>query len=123
MVLSPAALAEMAVDGGGLASGLPNRGPGAHVSALPIVLISHDVVVFYRVQNFGPVQCGQVAEVGVLLNPHSPSGDIHQAVESDLSQLKHFEDHQSVVKEQIVTSDHSQVGEEVAEALQTVHSE
>lgn len=123
MVLSPAALAEMAVDGGGLASGLPNRDPGAHVSALSVVLICHDIVVFYRVQNFGPVQSGQVAEVRVLLDSHSPSGDVHQAVEADLSQLKHFKDDQSVVEEQIVASDHSQVGEEVAEALQTVHSE
>lgn len=113
----------MAVDGGGLASGLSNRGPWAHVSALSVVLISHDVVVFDRVQNFGPVQSGQVAEVWVLLNPHSPPGDVHQAVEADLSQLEHFEDHQSVVEEQIVASDHSQVGEEVSEALQAVHSE
>lgn len=123
MVLSPAALTEVAVDGGGLASGLSNGGPWAHVPALSVVLVSHDVVVFYRVQNFGPVQSGQVAEVWVLLDPHGPSGDVHQAVEADLSQLKHFEDHQSVVEEQIVASDHSQVGEEVAETLHAVHSE
>ncbi len=37
-------------------------------------------------------------------------------MEADLSQLEHLEHHESVVEEQVVTSDHSQVGEEVAEA-------
>lgn len=123
MVLSPAALTEMAIDGGGLASGLSNGGPWAHVPTLSVVLVGHDVVVLYRVQYFGPVQSGQVAEVRVLLDPHSPSGDVHQAMEADLSQLKHFEDHQSVVEEQIVASDHGQVREEVTETLQAIHSE
>lgn len=123
VVLSPAALAEVPVDGGGMASGLSNGGPWAHVPTLSVILVGHDVVVLYRVQYFGPVQSGQVAEVWVLLDPHSPSGDVHQAMEADLSQLKHFEDHQSVVEEQIVASDYSQVGEEVTEAVHAIHSE
>lgn len=123
MVLSPAALTEVAVDGGRLAGGLSNGGPRAHVSALPVVLVGHDVVVLDRVQYLGPVQSGEIAEIWVLLDPHGPPGDVHQAMEADLSQLKHFKDHQSVVEEQVVASDHSQVGEEVTEALQAVHSE
>lgn len=111
----------MAVDGGGLAGGLPHRRPRTHVPALPVVLVGHDVVVLHRVEDFRPVQGGEVAEVRVLLDPHRPSGDVHQAVEADLSQLQHLEDHQRVVEEEVAASDHRQVGEEVAQALQPVN--
>lgn len=121
VVLSPAALAEMAVDGGGLAGGLPHRRPWAHVPALPVVLVGHDVVVLHRVEDFGPVQGGEVAEVRVLLDPDGSSGDVHQAVEADLSQLEHLEYHQSVVEEEVGASDHGQAGEKVAEALQAIN--
>lgn len=59
--LSPAALAEVAVDGGGLAGGLSHRRSGTHVSALPVVFVGHDVVVLHRVEDFRPVQSGEVA--------------------------------------------------------------
>ena len=121
MILGPAALAEMAVDGGGLAGGLPDRRPWTHVPALPVVLVGHDVVVLHRVEDFRPVQSGKIAEVRVLLNPHGSSGDVHQAMEADLSQLEHLKNHQSVVEKKVAASDHGQVGEKVAEALQPIN--
>lgn len=111
----------MAVDGGGLAGGLPDRCPWTHVPALPVVLVGHDVVVLHRVEDFGPVQSGEIAEIWVLLDPHGSSGDVHQAMEADLSQLEHLEYHQSVVEEEVAASDHGQVGEKVAEALQPIN--
>lgn len=121
MLLSPAALAEMAVDGGGLAGGLPHRRPWTHVPALPVVLVGHDVVVLHRVEDFRPVQSRQIAEVWVLLDPYGSPGDVHQAMEADLSQLEHLEYHQGVVEEEVAASDHGQVGEKVAEALQPIN--
>lgn len=123
VVLGPAALTEVAVDGGGLAGGLADGRPRAHVPALAVVLVGHDVVVLHRVQDLGPVQGGEIAQVWVLLDPHRPPGDVHQAMEADLSQLQHLEHHQRVVEEQVVASDDGEVGEEVAQGLQAVHSE
>lgn len=107
MALSPAALTEVAVDGGRLAGGLSDGRPRAHVSTLPVVLVRHDVVVFHRIQDFGPVQSREITEIWVLLDSHSSSGDVHQAMEANLSQLEHLKHHQSIVEEQIVSSDHS----------------
>ena len=79
MFLCPAALAEQAVDGGLKAGGLPLGRPWADVSALAVVLVRHDVVVLYRVQDLGPVQGGEVAKVRVLLHAHRAPGDVHEA--------------------------------------------
>lgn len=87
VVLCPAAFTEVSVDGGRLAGGLSDSCPWTHVSTLSVVLVSHDVVVLDRVQDLGPVQSGEIAEIRVLLKSHSSSGDVHQAVEADLSQL------------------------------------
>lgn len=119
--LSPAALAEVAVDGGGLAGGLSHRRPRTHISTLPVVFVGQYVVVLHRVEDFRPVQSGEVAEVWVLLNPYGPSGDVHQAMEADLSQLEHLKYHQSVVEEEVAASDHGEVREKVAEALQSIN--
>lgn len=105
MALSPAAFTEVSVDGGGLAGGLSDGHPRTHVSTLSVVLVRHDVVVLHRVKDLGPVQSGEIAEIWVLLNSHGSSGDVHQAVEADLSQLEHLEHHQGVVEEQVVASD------------------
>lgn len=123
MVLCPAAFAEVPVDGRRWAGGLSNGRPGADVAALSVIFVGHDVVVLHRVKDLGPVQGGEIAEIGVLLYPHRAPGDIHQAVEADLSQLDHLEYHQRVVEEQVVATDDRQVREEAAEALQTVYSE
>lgn len=120
--LGPAALAEVTVDSGGLAGGLSNRSTWTHVSALPVVFVGHDVVVLHRVKDFRPVQSGEVAEVRVLLDPHGSSGDVHQAVEADLSQLEHLEYHQGVVEEEVAAPDHGQVGEKVTEALKPINT-
>lgn len=121
-LLSPAAFTEMPVEGGGRTQRLPPGHPRTDVAALPVVLVGHDVVVLHRVEDLGPVQSGEVAEIWVLLDSHRSSGDVHQAVETQLPQLQHLKDHQSVVEEQVVPSDDRQVGEEVAQALQPVNS-
>lgn len=42
-------------------------------------------------------------------------------MEADLSQLEHLEYHQSVVEEEVAASDHGEVREKVAEALQPIN--
>lgn len=123
VVLCPAAFTKVPVDGGRLACGLSDGRPRAHVPTLSVVLVSHDVVVLHRIQNLGPVKSRQIAEIGVLLDPNGSSGDVHQAMEADLSQLEHLEHHQGVVEEQVVASDHHEVGEQIAEALHAVNPE
>ena len=91
--LDPAALTGVSVDGGRLAGRLSDGCPWAHVSTLSVVLVRHDVVVLHWVEDFGPVQSWEIAEIWVLLNSHSSAGDVHQAMEADLSQLEHLEHH------------------------------
>jgi len=111
------------VDGGLRAVGLTLGCAGTHVATLPLILIGHNEVVLHRVQDLGPVQGGQVAQVWILLNPHSTPGDIHEAVEAQLLQLQVLVNHESVVEEEIVAADHRQVGKEIAEGFQAVDSE
>lgn len=113
----------MSVDGVLRADGLAVGGAGTNISALSLVLIGHDVIILHRVQDLGPVQGGQVAEVWVLLDSHGTSGDVHEAVEAHLLQLEHLIKHQGVVEEEVVSTNHRQVGEEVAEGLQAVDPE
>lgn len=113
----------MAVDGVLWADGLTLGRAGAHVPTLSIFLIGHDVVILDRIQDLGPVQCGQVAQVRVFLDPHGAPGDIHEAVEAHLLQLQHLVDHERVVEEEVVATDHGQVGEQIAEGLQAINPE
>lgn len=113
----------MAVDGVLRAGGLTLGRAGAHVPALPVLLVGHDVVILHRVQDLGPVQRGQVAQVRVLLDPHGAARDVHEAVEAHLLQMQHLVEDQRVVEEEAVAADHRQVGEQVAEGLQAVDPE
>ncbi len=110
MLLVPAALAEVPVDGGEGAGGFALNRPGADISALSIVLIGHDVVVLHWVKDHGPVESGEVAEVGVLLHAHSSTGDVHQVVKANLFHLQHLEQHKRIVEEEIITAHHCEVG-------------
>lgn len=110
MLLVPAALAEVPVDGGEGADGFALNRAGADVSALSIVLIGNDVVVLYRVKDHGPVEGGEVAEVRVLLHTHGSTGDVHQAVKAELFQLQHLEQHKRIVEEEIIAAHHCEVG-------------
>lgn len=113
----------MSIDGVLWADGLTLGRAGTNISALSLVLIGHDVIILHRVQDLGPVQGGQVAEVWVLLNSHGTSGDVHQAAEAHLLQLEHLVEHKGVVEEEVVSADHREVGEEIAEGLQAVDPE
>lgn len=123
VALCPAAFTEVSIDGCCLAGGLSDGRPWADIATFSVVFVGYYVVVLHRVQDLGPVQGREIAKIWVLLNPHSSSGDVHQAMEADLSQLEHLEHHQSVVEEQVTASDDCQVGEETAEALHAVNSE
>lgn len=113
----------MSVDGVLWADGLTLSRAGTHVPTLSVILIGHDEVVLHRVQDLGPVQGGQVAQVRILLDPHGAPGDIHEAVQAHLLQLQHLVNHKSVVEEEVVSADHRQVGEEIAEGLEAVDPE
>lgn len=113
----------MSVDGVLWADGLTLGGAGTNISALSVVLIGHNVIILHRVQDLGPVQGGQVAEVWVLLNSHGTTGDVHEAVKAHLLQLEHLIKHKGVVEEEVVSADHCEVGEEIAEGLQAIDPE
>lgn len=113
----------MSVDGVLWADGLTLGRARTHISTLSLVLIGHDEVVLHRVQDLGPVQGGQVAQVRILLDPHGAPGDIHETVEAHLLQLQHLINYESVVEEEVVSTDHRQVGEEIAEGLEAVDPE
>lgn len=112
-VVGPAALDENAVDHGGRAVAFPFHSARTHISTLFfVILVGDNVVVFYRIQNPRPVDGGQVAQFVVLLDPHGASSDVHQVVEADLLQVNHLKNDERVVKEQMGSSNHSEVGEE-----------
>lgn len=96
---------------------------GTHISTLSLILIGYDEVVLYRVKDLGPIQSSQVTQVRILLYPHSTPGDIHQTVEANLLQLQHLINHKSIVEEEVVATDHSQVGEKIAESLKAINPE
>lgn len=123
MILVPAAFSKIAVDGGLDTRDLSGDGSRTDVAALALVFVRHYVVVLYRVENFGPVEGGEVAEFGVLLHAHGSTRDVHQTREPHLLQLQHLEDHQGVVEEQVVATDDSEVGKQVPKTLQTIDAE
>lgn len=123
MVLVPATLAEIPIDGGLFAGYRSLDGTRANVSALPVILVCHDEVVFHRVRDLGPVESGQITEVGVLLDAYRPARDVGQAVEADFLQLDHFEHDQGIVEEEVVAANDCEVREEVAETLKAVDAE
>lgn len=113
----------MAVDGGLGTRDLSGDGSGTDVAALALVFVCHNVVVLHRVQDLGPVESGEVAEVGVLLHPHGSTCYVHQTVKPHLLQLQHLEDHQGVVEEQVVAADDGEVGKQIPKALQAIDTE
>lgn len=117
IILRPAAPPEVAVDGVLLAGGLTLGRAGAHVAALPLLLVGHDVVILHRVQDLRPVQRGQVAQVRVFLDPYCAPRDVHEAVEAHLLQVQHFIEDQRVVEEEAVAADHRQVREQVTQGV------
>lgn len=123
MVLVPATLAEIPIDGGLFAGYRSLDGTRANVSALPVILVCHDEVVLHRVRDLGPVKSGQITEVGVLLDAYRPARDVGQAVEADFLQLDHFEHDQGIVEKEVVAANDGEVREEVAETLQAVDAE
>lgn len=123
IILGPAAPPEVAVDGVLQAGGLTLGRAGAHVPALPLLLVGHNVVILHRVQDLGPVQRGQVAQVRVLLDPHGAPRDVHEAVEANLLQVQHLVENQRVVEEEAVATDHRQVWEQVTKGVKAVDPE
>lgn len=123
MVLRPAPSPEVSVDGVLRANGLTQGRARTHIATLSVILIGHDEVVFHRIQDLGPVQGGQVAQVWILFDPHGTPGYIHETVEAHLLQLQHLINHKTVVEEEVISTDHRQVGEELAQGLKAVDPE
>lgn len=123
MVLCPAPSPEVSVDGVLWADGLTLGRAGTHISTLSLILVGHDEVVLHRVQDLGPVKCGQVAQVWIFLDPHRSPGDIHETVEAHLLQLQHLVNYKCIVEEEVVSADHRQVGEEITEGLEAINPE
>lgn len=122
-VCGPAAVVVLVVDGRLLTQRLLLHRARAQVPTLLGRLVPHDVVVGNGVQDQGPVHRGEVAKVGVLLDPDGPTGDVPQVVEPDVLEVGHLEDDQGVVVEELPAADDREVGEEVAQALQAGHAE
>lgn len=113
VIMVPAAWSKMAIDGGLFTQVVSGNGYWTDVTAFTLVLVRHYVVVLHRVEDFGPVKSGEVAELGVLLHAHSSPRDVHQTRKPYLLQLQHLKDHQGIVKEQVVATDNSEVGKQV----------
>lgn len=104
----------MSIDGVLRADSLTLGSARTHISTLSVILIGYNEVVLYRVQDLGPIQSSQVTQVRILLNPYGATVDIYQTVEAHLLQLQHLINHKSIVEEEVVSTDHSQVGEKIA---------
>lgn len=90
----------------------------ANIVTLLCLLIPIDNIVELSIHDQRPVHRVQVAELGVLFNPHGSPGDVPQVVQADVLQAGHLVDHQGVVVEKIAPADDTQVGEKHAEAVQ-----
>ena len=123
MVLWPAPSPEVSIDGVLRADGLTLGRAGTHISALSLVLIGHDEVVLRGIQDLGPVQGCQVAQVRILLDSNSTPCDVHEAVQSHLLQLQHLVNHKGIVEEEVVSTDHCQVREEIGEGVEAIDPE
>lgn len=110
----------MPVEGGLRARGLALGCTGTDIPALTLILVGDDVIVLHGVQDLGPVEGGQVAEVLVLLDAHGAARDVGEAAQAHVSQLEHLEENQGVVEEEVVATDDGEVGEKLAEARQAI---
>lgn len=123
VILGPASVTEVPIDGGLQAAALPLRCSRANIPTLLLILVCHNVVVLNVIQDLRPVQGGQVAEIWVLLDAHGPTRDVHEVGQAHVLQLEHLEEHQGIVEEQVVAADDGEVGEEVAQAFQAIDAE
>lgn len=123
VVLGPAATPEVSIDSTLGADGLTLGNSRTHISTLALILVGYDEVVLNRVQDVGPVQRSQVAQVWIFLNPHSTPGDVHQTVKTHLLQLQHLVNDKGIVEEEVVAANHSQVWEKIAQGLEAVDPE
>lgn len=123
MICGPAAVVILIVDGGLLTQWLLLHGPRTQIPAFLRGLVPHDVVVGDGIEDEGPVHRGQITEVGVLLDADGAPSDVPQVVKPDVFEVGHLEDDQGVVVEELPAADDREVGEEVAEALETGHAE
>lgn len=95
----------------------------ANVVALLCLLIHIDNVVELGIHDKRPVHRVQVAQLGILFNPHGSPGDVLQVVQADVLEAGHLVDHQRVVVEKTAPADDAQVWEEHAETVQTRDAE
>lgn len=124
MAVCPTPLDKLPIDDSGRAVGLALGSAWTDVpTLLVVVFVQHNIIILHRIQDAGPVDGGQVAELIVLLDADGAPGDVHQAVEAKLLQVDHLEDDQRVVEEEARASDDREVGEQVLQALQPIDPE
>lgn len=123
VVGGPAAVAVVVIEAGPNALCSIIHDTWTNITAFFGWLVPIDVVVKLCIHNEWPVHWVQVAQLRVLFDSDSASGDVPQVVEADIFQAGHFEDNQGVVVEQVASTDDTEVGEEHTEAIQARDSE
>lgn len=117
LVGGPAAIVVVVIERRPLTERIILHDAWANIVTFLCLLIPIDNVVELSIHNKRPVHRVQVAELGVLFNPHGSPGDVPQIVQADVLQAGHLVDHQGVVVEEIAPADDTEVGEEHAEAV------
>lgn len=124
MTVCPATFHKLPIDDCGRAIGLALGGAWTDIPTFLIVIfVQQNVVVLHRIQDPGPVNGGQVAELIILLNADRAPGDVHEIVQPQLLQVDHLKDDQAIVEEEAGASDNCKVGEEVFQTLQAIDTE
>jgi len=114
--ISPAELL-LATTNGGLWAGIMTA-----IDTLRWSLVLFEHVVLMALDNLGPVDGLDVAEVGVVCEADSTPGHRHETGQADLLQVLHLKRHDSVPIQQLVTSNHRQVREQTTQGLQPLCS-
>ena len=98
---------------------------GTEVEAVLLVLVALEEVVVGALLHLdqGEVHGGEVAQVDVLLQPDPAPLQGRQARQPNLLHLKHLEDDQGVVVEEVVAADHGEVREQFPQGQEVLDAE
>lgn len=120
---SPAAVAIIVLYAGPEAIRAALYNARAHIVTLFGLLVSRNEVIKLCMHYERPVHRVDITQLLVLLDPNGPPCDVPQVVQADVFQAGHLIDYQSVVVEEVASSDDTEVGEECAEAVEAGYTE
>jgi hypothetical protein len=124
MTVCPAPFHKLPIDDSGRTVGLALGGAWTDIPTfLVVIFVQYNVVVLHRIQDTGPVDSGQVAELIILLDADRAPGDVHEVIKPQLLQVDHLEDNQGIVEEETGASDDCEIWEEVFQTFQTIDTE